>query len=268
MINIKKPEEIELMAEGGRILASILKTMESATVSGATTMEIELIAQKLISECGGKPSFLGEGGFPATTCISINSEVVHGVPSEKRIINDGDLVSLDVGMVYKGFHSDMATTVMVGQVAPEMRRLAKVAKKSLKYGIKKARPGNTFGDIGNVIERYVESQGFHVVRDLCGHGIGRKLHEDPQILNYGRRHKGPTILPGMVFCIEPMVTSGNPEIVLGKDKQTYLIKDGSWAAHFEHTLAVFPDGCRILTKDGSEDQDIDFRDSETDNDSD
>lgn len=236
------------MAEGGRILASVLKKMEAATVAGVTTKEIDALAAKLIAECGGKPSFLGEGGFPAVTCISINEEVVHGVPSAKRIVKDGDLVSLDVGMVYKGFHTDMASTVAVGNVAPEMRRLMKVAKKALKYGIKKARPGNTFGDVGETMERYVESQGFHVVRDLCGHGIGRSLHEDPQIMNFGRRHKGATIKEGMTFCIEPMITAGDIEICLASNKQTYKIKDGSWAAHSEHTLAVFADGCHILTK--------------------
>ena len=236
------------MAEGGRLLASILKRMEVATVAGATTKEIDNLAERLILECGGAPSFKGEGGFPATTCISINDEVVHGVPSAKRVVKDGDLVSLDVGMVYKGFHSDTAATVAVGNVLPEMRRLMKVAKKALKYGIKKARPGNTFGDVGETMERYVESQGFHVVRDLCGHGIGRHLHEDPQIMNFGRRHKGAVIKEGMTFCIEPMITAGNPEITLASNKQTYKIKDGSWAAHSEHTLAVFKDGCHILTK--------------------
>ncbi len=248
MIILKTPEEIEIMAEGGRILASILKEMETATVPGATTKEIDALAAKLISKCGAKPSFLGEGGFPAVSCISINEEVVHGVPSARRVVRDGDLVSLDIGMVYKGFHTDMASTVAVGNVPPEMRRLMKVAKKALKYGIKKARAGNTFGDVGETIERYVESQGFHVVRNLCGHGIGRSLHEDPPIFNYGRRHRGPVIKAGMVFCIEPMITAGNVEICLAANKQTYKIKDGSWAAHSEHTLAVLADGCHILTK--------------------
>jgi Methionine aminopeptidase len=173
---------------------------------------------------------------------------------------------LDIGMVYKGFHTDMAATVAVGEVDPEMRRMIRIARKALKYGIKKARPGNTFGDVGNTIERFVESQGFRVVRDLCGHGIGKQLHEDPQILNYGRRHKGPVIKEGMAFCIEPMITAGNPEIILAADKQTYKIKDGSWAAHCEHTLAVFPDGCHILTQapeieieaEKDDDSDIEF----------
>jgi methionyl aminopeptidase len=194
------------------------------------------------------------------TCISINEEVVHGVPSAKRVVKDGDLVSLDVGMVYKGFHSDMASTVAVGSVAPEMRRLMKVAKKALKFGIKKARPGNTFGDVGETIERYVESQGFHVVRDLCGHGIGRNLHEDPQIMNFGRRHKGGVIKEGMTFCIEPMITAGDPEIALAANKQTYVIKDGSWASHSEHTLAVYEDRCHILTKTDDEPEPADADD--------
>ena len=236
------------MAEGGRLLALILARLERETKAGATTKQLDEFAERLILECGGLPSFKGEGGYPATTCISINEEVVHGIPSEKRIVKDGDIVSLDIGMIYKGFHSDMASTVGVGQVDMEMHRMIKACKKALKSGIKKARAGNTFGDVGNTIERFVESQGFHVVRDLCGHGIGRELHEDPQILNYGRRHKGQVIKEGMTFCIEPMITAGNPDIVRARDKQTYKIKDGSWAAHCEHTLAVFPDGCHILTK--------------------
>jgi methionyl aminopeptidase len=248
MITIKTPKEIEIMAEGGRLLALVLVRLEKETKAGVTTKELDEFAEKLIMDCGGAPSFKGEGGYPATTCISINEEVVHGIPSAKRFVNNGDIVSLDIGMVYKGFHTDMATTVGVGEVGLEMRRMIKVVKKSLKYGIRKARAGNTFGDVGNTIERFVEGQGFHVVRDLCGHGIGRQLHEDPQILNYGRRHKGSVIKEGMTFCIEPMITAGNPDIIRARDMQTYKIKDGSWAAHCEHTLAVFADGCRILTK--------------------
>ena len=248
MITIKTSEEIEIMAEGGQHLALILEKLKQETKPGVSTWELDDLATDMIAKAGGKPSFLGEGGYPAVICVSINDEVVHGVPSKKRIIKDGDVVSLDAGMIYKGFHTDMAATVAVGEVAPELRRMIKAVRKSLKYGIKKARQGNTFGDVGNTIERYVESQGFHVVRDLCGHGIGKKLHEDPQILNYGKRHKGPVIKAGMTFCIEPMITAGDPEIILARDKQTYKIKDGSVAVHWEHTLAVFPDGCRALTQ--------------------
>ena len=247
MIKIKSPEEIEIMAEGGRLLASVLEKLKGETAAGVSTKELDDLAVSLIAAAGGRPSFLGESGYPATICVSINDEVVHGVPSPKRIIKNGDIVSLDAGMVYRGFHTDMAVTVPVGDVDPELRRMIKASKKALKYAIKKARPGNTFGDVGNTVERYVESQGFHVVRDLCGHGIGEKLHEDPQILNYGRRHRGPVIKEGMVFCVEPMITTGNPEIILGSDKQTYKIKDGSLAAHWEHTLAIVGGVCRVLT---------------------
>lgn len=235
------------MEEGGCLLASIMEKLKKDVKAGISTKELDDSAAEMIARCGGEPSFLGEGGFPATICVSINDEVVHGLPSAKRIIKDGDVVSLDIGMVYKGFHTDMAATVAVGQIDPEARRMIRVVKKALKYGIKKARPGNTFGDVGNTIERYVESRGFHVIRDLCGHGIGKKLHEEPQILNYGKRHKGPKIKEGMTFCIEPMITAGDPAIALAKDGQTYKIKDGGVAAHWEHTLAAFPDGCRILT---------------------
>jgi len=246
-INIKTPEEIKIMAEGGRRLALIFETLKKETKAGVATKDLDNLAAELIANSGGKPSFLGEGGFPATICVSINDEVVHGVPSPKRIIKDGDIVSLDAGMIYQGFHSDMAATVAVGDVAPEIKRMIKTVKKALKYGIKKAREGNTFGDVGNTIERYVESQGFHVVRDLCGHGIGRNLHEDPQILNYGKRHKGAVIKEGMAFCLEPMITAGDPAIILGEDKQAYKIKDGSIAVHCEHTLAIVNGVCRVIT---------------------
>jgi methionyl aminopeptidase len=254
MIKIKTPEEIEIMAEGGRLLAVIFEELKKEVKVGASTQSLNDLAASLIAKAGGKPSFLGEGGYPAVICVSINDEVVHGVPSAQRIIKDGDIVSLDAGMVYKGFHSDMAATVIAGEGDPNLHRMIKVVKKSLKYGIKKSRPGNTFGDVGNTIERYVESQGFHVVRDLCGHGIGKKLHEDPQILNYGKRHKGQKILEGMTFCIEPMITAGDPAIVLADDKQTYKIKDGSPAAHWEHTLAIVNGVCRILTALGGKNE--------------
>ena len=249
-------------------MGSILQRLKKEVVVGAATKDIDALAERLILECGGKPSFKlseaeGGGGFPATTCISINDEVVHGIPGQ-RIIKDGDLVTVDVGMVYGGFHTDTALTVGVGQIDPEMRRMLRVCKKALKYAIKKGRAGNTFGDVGNTIERYVESQGFHVISDLCGHGIGRGLHEDPQVLNYGRRHKGATIMPGMVFCPEPMITNGNPEIVRDKNGWTYCVEDGSFAAHFEHTVAVFPDGAHVLTRAGNEDDSLENEDEEPD----
>ena len=235
------------MREGGRILGAILAQLAVTAKAGMATKELDQLAEKLIKEAGGEPSFKGYGGFPATICASVNEEVVHGIPSD-RILKEGDVVSIDVGMKYQGFHSDTATTVGIGKIDPELLRLIHATKKSLKRGIKKARPGNTFGDVGNTIQRYVEDQGFNVVRDLCGHGIGRDLHEDPQILNFGQRHKGPVIKVGMTFCIEPMVTAGGWEIEKSKNGQAYVTKDRSIAAHFEHTLAVTNEGTIILTE--------------------
>jgi len=249
MISIKSKEEIQIMAEGGKILANIMEKLKKQVKPGITTQELDRLAKSLIFKYGGKCSFLGFEGFPACLCVSVNEEIVHGVPSE-RVLKKGDIVSLDSGFFYKGFHTDMAITVPVGEVDPEVKRLLKVTKKTLKLAIKKARPGNTFGDVGNTIQRYVESQGFSVIRDLCGHGIGRDLHEEPQILNYGKRKTGPVIKEGMTFCIEPMVTIGNWHIKKRKGKFPYKTSDNSLSCHFEHTVAVIKNGCEILTKFG------------------
>lgn len=234
------------MAEGGRLLAKILKEVSKMVKPGVATKELDRVAETLILEFGAKPSFKGYHGYPATLCVSVNEEVVHAVPSN-RILKDGDIVSLDLGLLWKGFHSDMAVTLPVGNVSPEAARLIRVTKKALKRGLKKVRPESTFGDIGNTIQRYVESQGFSVVRDLCGHGIGRELHEDPQVLNYGKRRTGPKIKEGMVFCIEPMVTAGDWQIKKGRDGHSYVTKDNSLSAHFEATVAVSKEGPKILT---------------------
>jgi len=246
MISLKTPEEITIIAEGGKILAKIIKELEKLVKPGITTKKLDGIAETLIFKSGGKPSFKGYQGFPATICTSINEEVVHGVPSN-RVLKEGDILSLDIGMKYKGFHSDMAITLPVGKISLEATRLIRVTKKALKRGIKKVRPGNTFGDIGNTIQRYAEGQGFNVVRDLCGHGIGRELHEDPQILNYGKRHTGPEIKEGMVFCLEPMVTVGDWKLKKSKDNCGFETKDGSLSCHFEHMMTVVKNGVRILT---------------------
>jgi methionyl aminopeptidase len=254
MISIKTQEEIKIMAEGGKILAKIMKELEKNVKPGITTEELDRLAESLVLKSGGKCSFKGYKStdgetvrpYPNCLCTSINEEIVHAIPSD-RILKEGDIISLDLGIFYKGFHSDMAITVPVGKVSFEAQRLIRATKKALKRGIKKSRIGNTFGDIGNTIQRYVESQGFNVVRELCGHGIGRELHEDPQILNYGKRHTGPEIKEGMTFCLEPMITVGDWKLKKSKDGYGYETKDGSLSAHFEHMVAITKTGCRILT---------------------
>ncbi len=246
MIPLKSKEEIEIIAEGGKILAKIMKELEKQVRPGIATKELDRLAESLILKSGGKCSFKGYEGYPSCLCTSINKEIVHALPSD-RALKEGEIISLDLGILYKGFHTDMAVTIPVGRVDPETQRLIRVTKKSLKRGIKKVHPGNTFGDIGNTIQRYVESQGFNVVRDLCGHGIGREIHEEPQILNYGKRHTGPEIKEGMTFCLEPMVTMGDWHIKKSADGFGWETKDGFLSCHFEHTVAVTKDGCQILT---------------------
>ena len=246
MISIKSKEEITIMAEGGKILAKIIKELEKKVKPGITTKELDRVAEALIFKSGGTPSFKGHEGFPATLCASINEELVHAVPSQRKL-KEGDVLSLDLGMKYQGYHSDMAITLPVGKISLEAQRLIRVTKKALKRGIKKARPGNTFGDIGNTIQRYVESQGFNVVRDLCGHGIGRELHEEPKILNYGKRHSGPEIKEGMTFCLEPMVIVGDWKLKKSKDGHGFETADGSLSCHFEHMMAVTKNGVKALT---------------------
>lgn len=235
------------MAEGGRILAKIMKELEKKVRPGIKTVELDRLAEGLILKSGGQCSFKGHEGFPSCLCASINEQIVHGLPSD-RSLKEGDIIGLDLGIIYKGFHTDMAITLPVGKVSPEVQRLIKVTKKALKRGIKKAKIGNTFGDVGNTIQRYVESQGFNVVRELCGHGIGRELHEDPKIMNYGKRRTEAEIKEGMVFCLEPMVTVGNWKLKKSGDGFGYETKDGSLSCHFEHTLAVTQKGCHVLTE--------------------
>ncbi|PIP24427.1 MAG: type I methionyl aminopeptidase [Candidatus Nealsonbacteria bacterium CG23_combo_of_CG06-09_8_20_14_all_37_18] len=246
MIIIKSLEQIEIMAEGGKILAKIMKELEKQVRPGITTKTLDRLAESLILKSGGKCSFKGYEDFPACLCTSINEEIVHAVPSS-RVIIEGDIISLDLGLYYKGYHTDMAVTLPVGKVAPEVLRLIRVTKKALKRGIKKIRPGNTIGDIGNAIQRYVEPQGFNIVRELCGHGIGKKIHEEPQILNYGKRHTGPEIKEGMVLCLEPMITTGDWKIKKSKDGHGFKTIDNSLSCHFERTIAVIKDGAKILT---------------------
>lgn len=240
-------QQIKIMQEGGKILAKIIKEVSSCVKPGIATKELDSLAERLIFKYRAKPAFKGYNNFPASLCVSINEEVVHGIPSE-RILKEGDIVSLDLGILHKGFYTDMAVTLPVGKIDPEAGRLIRITKKALKIGIKKIKPGNTIGDIGNTIQRYIESQGFNVVRELVGHGIGKSLHESPQIPNYGKRHKGEELKEGMVLCVEPMVVMGDWHV---KEKE----KNGAWAtidaklsAHFEHTIVVTKNGHLIITK--------------------
>jgi len=258
MITIKTPEEIEIMAESGKVLAKIMRELEKKVGPGVTTKELDRVAETLILKSGGKCSFKGYRGFPACLCASINEEIVHGVPSNRTIVG-GDIISLDLGVLYKGFHADMAITLPVGKISSEIERLIKVTKKTLEIGIGKVKPGNYIGDISRAIQKYVEKEGFNVVRELCGHGIGRKIHEDPQILNSVSLDKTTVdkvkfiedgkikIKEGMVLCLEPMVTIGDWRIKESEDGFGFETKDGSLSCHFEHTVAVLKDGAKILT---------------------
>ncbi len=246
MIEIKTNQEIEIMAQGGKILALIMKELKRKVKPGITTKQLDKAAEGLVLKYGGQCSFKGYQGFPFCLCTSINQEVVHALPSN-RVLKEGEIISLDLGFFYKGFHTDMAISLAVGRVSPEVQRLIRVTKKALKRGVKKIKPGNTLGDVGNTIQRYVESQGFNLVRDLCGHGIGREIHEEPQVLNYGKRHSGLKIKEGMVLCLEPMVTEGDWKIKKIKDGFGYQTVDGSLSCHFEDTIAITKNGCQVLT---------------------
>jgi len=247
MIPIKTDKEIKIMKENGRILAQIMEELKNKVEPGITTLELDRLAESLVFKYEGKPSFKNYEGFPAALCVSINEQIVHGVPSE-RVLKEGDVVSLDLGFFKNGFHADMAITIGIGEMNTEASRLIKASRKALKRGIKKSKVGNTFGDISNTIQRYIEDQGFVVVRDLCGHGIGKELHEEPQILNYGKRHKGAEIKQGMCFCLEPMLAmTGDGEIKKSKDGFAFETQSNSLSAHFEHTIVVTEKGPEILT---------------------
>jgi len=247
MITIKTPEEIQIIAEGGKILVAALKEIERMVKPGITTRELDKAAEAFILSKGGKPAFKGYDGFPYSLCASVNENIVHGLPSS-YVLKDGDLLKLDLGVLYKGYNTDSAITVAVGNVSYEAKRLLHVTKKSLRLGIKKAKIGNTIGDIGNTIQRFVEDQGFGVVRDLCGHGIGKNLHEDPKVPNLGKRQGAEKLVEGMVICIEPMVTMGDYNLKKSDDNYGYATKDNSLAAHFEHTIAITKSGPKILTE--------------------
>ena len=245
MINIKTKQEIEIMREGGKILAEILRTLVATVQPDMTTMDLENFAQKLISEAGAEPSFLGYNDFPCALCTSINEEIVHGVPSDRKI-KSGDVLKIDVGVFYKGFHTDTATTVIVGDVDDkEKKKLLHVARECLDIGISKAVTGNTMGDIGHAIQKHAESNGYNVTRDLIGHGIGRNLHESPEVPNYGEPGHGPKLTEGVVIAIEPMLVTGSWKT--NEKGHVFVTKDKGLAAHFEHTIAIVDGKPQTLT---------------------
>ena len=247
MISIKNKRELQAMKEACVISARALKLAGEAVQPGVTTAEIDREIRRYIESQGAKPSFLGYGGFPASACISINNEVIHGIPG-KRVIKAGDIVSVDVGAFYNGFHGDNAATFAAGAVSPEAQALMDATRESLYEGIKAAKAGNRIGDIGAAVQRYVEVRGYSVVRQFVGHGVGAKLHEDPSVPNYGTPGRGVRLLPGMTIAIEPMVNQGGHEVQVQKDGWTTVTRDGKLSAHFEHTVAITPDGPAILTR--------------------
>jgi len=237
------------MRRSGRIVRQVLDSVREAVAPGVTTMDLERVAERKIKESGANPAFKGYYDYPCVLCTSINNEIVHGIPSERRTLKAGDIVSIDTGVVLDGFYGDAAITVPVGgDLTPELQKLLDVTRDSLYKGIEAARIGNTVGDVGAAVQRLVEANGFSVVREFVGHGIGTKLHEDPQVPNYGMPGSGPRLRDGMVLAIEPMVNVGRSETRLLDDKWTAVTQDGSWSAHFEHCVAVTKDGPVILTE--------------------
>ena len=245
-ITIKSPQEMEAMARAGAIVGSTLTLLKRSVEPGMTTRDQEKIAYQEITRCGAQPTFKGYLGFPASICASVNQEIVHGIPG-KRVLQEGDIIKLDVGATIDGFIGDAAVSVPVGQVTPEAISLMDVTRESLELGIKAAQPGNRIGDIGYAVQTYAESRGYGVVREFVGHGVGRFLHEDPQVPNYGDAGKGQLLRAGMCIAIEPMLNIGDWHTRILDDHWTVVTKDGSLSAHFEHTIAITEDGPQILT---------------------
>ena len=246
-IRIKNANEVDILRKAGKILSSIVAQLQSSLTSGLSTKDIDLKAEKLIRDYQVLPAFKGYRGFPGVACISVNEGVVHGIP-DKRLIKDGDIVSLDIGIIYQGYYSDTAVTMPIGTIAPETKRLLEVTQASLMRGIEQARVGNRLSDISFAVQSFVEMHGFSVVRDFVGHGIGRQLHEEPEIPNYGRPAQGPLLQEGMVFAIEPMVNMGTHRTKILKDGWTVVTEDGKPSAHFEHSIVITANGPEILTQ--------------------
>lgn len=248
MIYLKSKEEIGKIQRASQIVAKTLDVLGRHVQEGITTKELDTIAESEIRKSGAVPAFKGYRGFPATLCVSVNEEIVHGIPSSSRKLKAGDLVSLDLGAIWGGFYGDAARTFFVGEATAAASKLSEITRKSLTLAIEQARPGNRIGDIGYAVQSFVESYGYSVVREFVGHGIGRSLHEDPQIPNYGKRGSGPRLKEGMTLAIEPMVCMGKPDVEILDDKWTAVTRDRSLAAHYEHSIAVTNDGPVVLSE--------------------
>lgn len=249
MINCKSQAELEKMKRSGRIVRQVLNAVKAMVAPGVSTMDLERSAEEKIRELGAKPAFKGYFDYPCVLCTSVNNEIVHGIPSAKRVLQEGDIVSIDCGVVLDGYYGDAAITVPVGQtVSPELKKLLDVTEMSLKKAIAEVKLGKTVGDVGAAVQEYVEAHGFSVVREFVGHGIGTRLHEEPQVPNFGTRGHGPRLREGMVLAIEPMVNVGKAATRVLDDKWTAVTEDGSYSAHFEHTVAVTRNGPLVLTE--------------------
>ncbi len=251
MIERKSPQEIARMREAGQVLVAAMRLCREMAEPGVSTLEIDQEVEALIREAGARPAFKGYRGFPATICASINDEVVHGIPAAHRRLKEGDIVGLDLGAIVEGYYADAAITLPVGEVTPDVQRLLDVTRESLERAIAESRPGNRLGDVSAAVQRHVEAAGFGVVRAFVGHGIGRELHEDPQIPNFGEPGTGPVLKPGMVLAIEPMVTMGHWGVRVLADRWTAVTEDGSLTAHFEHTVAITESGPDVLTREAA-----------------
>ena len=246
-VTIKSPREIELMRKAGEILAQVHEELHAAVHPGMSTLDIDKLGERLIRSHGCIPSFKNYNGYPASICVSVNDEIVHGIPNKHRILKDGDIVSLDAGTIYKGYHSDAARTWAVGNVSPEAQKLMDVTKQCFYEGIKFAKAGNHLNDISTAIQAYAEKFGYGVVRELVGHGIGTHLHEDPEVPNFATKKKGILLQPGMTLAIEPMINAVGEDVKVLPDGWTVLTKSGSLSAHFEHSVAITSEGPVILT---------------------
>lgn len=248
MISLKTPEQLRLMREAGRITAETLLYVGEIIREGMTTLELDRQIRQFIERHGATPSFLGYNGFPGSACISLNDEVIHGIPSKKRIIREGDLVKVDVGACWRGYHGDSARTYPIGKVSEEAQRLLEHTRESFFCAMKVALAGNRVGDIGSAVDTHIRAAGFSVVREFVGHGIGAALHEEPDVPNYGTPGRGARLYPGMVIAVEPMVNAGAPEVRVLSDGWTVVTKDGSLSAHYENTIAITDNGPMILTE--------------------